>query len=67
MTKYYILYGVARFFFLFQCVCLYEPIVSLNFSLIDYCCLVFNDPTNEMNTELLSINYCHVHISPYRR
>ena len=52
-------------------------IVSLIFSLIDYCCLVFNDLTNEMNTKLQQLINCRirfifdlrrvVHISPYRR
>ena len=53
-------------------------IVSLIFPLIDYCCLVFNDLTNEMNTKLQQLINCgirfifdrirrDVHISPYRR
>ena len=52
-------------------------IVSLIFSLIDYCCLVFNDLTNEVNTKLQQLVNCgirfifdlrqDVHISPYRR
>ena len=52
-------------------------IVSLIFPLIDYCCLVFNDVTNEMNTKLQQLINCRirfifdlrrdVHISPYRR
>ena len=52
-------------------------IVSLIFPLIDYCCLVFNDVTNEMNTKLQQLINCgiglifdlrrDVHIAPYRR
>ena len=52
-------------------------IVSLIFPLIDYCCLVFNDLTNEMNPKLQQLVNCgvrfifdlrrDVHISPYRR
>ena len=52
-------------------------IVSLMFPLIDYCCRVFNDLTNEMNTKIQQLINCgirfifylrrDVHISPYRR
>ena len=52
-------------------------IVSLIFLLIDYCCLIFNDVTNEMNPKMQRLVNCEirfifdlrrdVHISPYRR
>ena len=48
--------------------------MSLIFPLIDYCCLVFNDLTNEMNTKLVNCGIRFVfdlrrdvHISPHRR
>ena len=52
-------------------------IVSLTVPPINYCCLVFKDLTNEMNTKLQQLINCgirfifylrrDVHISPYRR
>ena len=52
-------------------------VVSLIFSLIDYCCLVFNDLAYEISTKVQQLVNCgirfifdlrrDVHISPYRR
>ena len=52
-------------------------VTSLILPILDYCCLVYNDLTEELNTKLQElINYCirfifdwrrDVHISPFRR
>ena len=50
---------------------------SLSFPILDYCCLVYNDLSDELNTKLQQLMNCgihfifhlrqDVHISPYRR
>ena len=52
-------------------------VTSLIFPILDYCCLVYNDLTEELNTELQQLINCgirfifdlrrDIHISPFRR